>query len=368
MLRSRIEGCGRRPTRRPTVGHPRGVPTTTRPRAPRSLPHLVLRPGTHVLRRSATELQVGLDPRRAVVLPDSPAVRRLLEALSNPAAPLPEGYDAQCIALLADSGLLVDADVLLPQLPPVTGPSTSGPDRADVAALAAVAGDRVVTLVRARQQAQVEVASCGSDQAVAVASRLDELLARARVTTRRLPHGPPPASSARAPAATATATAAGVLVVVGEPPREHLDPWLRAGTPHLLLRLTEGQVVIGPFVLPGHSACLRCVDAHHTDVDPAWPLLVAQYACAVTHDRDDSVPEPVDGSLATLGAAWTVRELVSHAEGRRPATLSTTVRLDPHLTAVETHYWPPHPACGCTWGEPSGLAPRCLPSSATIGA
>ncbi len=138
-----------------------------------------------------------------------------------------------------------------------------------------------------------------------------------------------------------------VLVAVGEPARELTDRWVRGGTPHLLLRLVEGHVVVGPFVRPGETACLRCVDAHHTDLDPAWPLLVAQYADAVGRDREDAVPEPVDSALATLGAAWTAREVLSVVEGRTPATTSTTIRLDPHLTQVETQDWPRHPGCGC---------------------
>jgi hypothetical protein len=76
---------------------------------------------------------------------------------------------------------------------------------------------------------------------------------------------------------------------------------------------------------------------------------VTQYASAVAHEREDTVPEPVDPLLATLACAWAARELVSFAEGRRPATASTTVRLDPHLTALETQQWPRHPACGCAW-------------------
>jgi bacteriocin biosynthesis cyclodehydratase domain-containing protein len=123
---------------------------------------------------------------------------------------------------------------------------------------------------------------------------------------------------------------------------------MRAGAPHLVLRLSEGSAVVGPFVRPGETACLRCVDAHHTDADPTWPLLVAQHASAVVRPRDDTVPEPVDSLLAALAAAWAAREVVSHAEGRSPATMATTIRLDPRLTALETHSWPRHPACGCS--------------------
>jgi bacteriocin biosynthesis cyclodehydratase domain-containing protein len=124
---------------------------------------------------------------------------------------------------------------------------------------------------------------------------------------------------------------------------------MRAGLPHLLLRLVEGHAVVGPFVLPGETACLRCIDAHHADVDPSWPLLVAQYASAVARDREDAVPEPVDPLLAGLTAAWAAREVVSHVEGRRVSTTSATIRLDPHLTALETRAWPRHPECGCSW-------------------
>ena len=42
----------------------------------------ILRPGTHVLSRGAGELQVGLDPRTALVLPDSPPVRDALRLIA----------------------------------------------------------------------------------------------------------------------------------------------------------------------------------------------------------------------------------------------------------------------------------------------
>ena len=318
-------------------------------------PRFVLRPGTHVLRRSATELQVGLDPRRAVVLPDRPDVRALLRALSSPATLLAEEeYDGRALELLADSGLLVDADVLLrlvPSLPRVDDPGLagsglvgSGRSRADAAALAADAGDNAAALRAGRCEARVEVVTAGSREAEAVAEDLADLLRAASLRPQVLPHGRLPAGSATAPERLT-----GLLVAVGEPPREAVDTWMRSGTPHLLVRLTEGCAVIGPFVLPGETACLRCVDAHHTDVDPSWPLLVTQYASAVTREREDTVPEPVDRLLATLACAWAARELASSAEGRLPATASVTVRLDPHLTALETHRWPRHPACGCGW-------------------
>jgi bacteriocin biosynthesis cyclodehydratase domain-containing protein len=313
---------------------------------------LVLRPGVHVLRRSASELQIGLHPGRALVLPDRPSVRALLAGLSSPASAPPEGYDGGTVALLVEAGLLVDADALLPLVP--HGPQGTPPDsvgRSDVAALAAQDGDAAARVLEARRAATVEVITCGGPEARAVADTLGTLLGRAGVAAHVRAPAPgtrKDGSSGRASTAT-TASAPAVLVTVGEPAREETDDWMRDGTPHLLLRLTESHAVVGPFVRPGQSACLRCIDAHHADVDPAWPLLVAQYASAVTREREDTVPEPVDAVLATLAAAWAAREMVSYAEGREPATTSATIRLDPHLTALETQTWPRHPACGCSW-------------------
>jgi hypothetical protein len=370
---------------------------------------LVLRPGVHVLRRSASELQVGLDPRRAVVLPDLPEVQGLLRSLTSPATP-PQAYDGRTLEALADSGLLMDADVLLPIIPSPgretgqepsrdprgdqsrsrgRGPGSDHPlTRSSVAALAADCGDQAAALLARRADAHVDVLTCGAPEAVPVAARVLALLTGAGVSSRLLPHAGPHAGSdgvsRRSPApgsrrdpdrraggraATRSeagpvsaspgdptpvvppeATVLGLVVAVGEPDRGLTDAWIREGVPHLLLRLTEGHAVLGPFVVPGQTACLRCVDAHHTDADPAWPLLVTQYVSAAARTREDAVPEPVDELLSGLAAAWAARELVSRAEDRAPVTLSVTVRLDPLLTALESQRWPRHPACGCTWG------------------
>lgn len=307
----------------------------------------------HVLRRDAATLQVGLDPARAVVLPDTPAVRELLGSLRSPASVTTGGsYDAGTLDVLTRSGLLVDADRVLPLMPLLDDAERGLPTRAGVAAVAAEAGDGAADLLARRAATQVEVLGCGGTEVAPVVDTVTALLGIAGVPARTAP--PSTARGADRPVAAGTATAGtdgtvGLVVAVGEPARELLDPWLRAGTPHLLLRLVEGHALVGPFVDPGTTACLRCVDAHHTDADPAWPLLVAQYAAAVGRPRDDTLPEPVDPALATLAAAWAARELVSHTEGRVPATSSTTVRLDAHLTCLETHCWPRHPACGCAW-------------------
>ena len=291
----------------------------------------LLRPGTHVLTRGDGQLQVGLDPRHALVLPDSPAVRGALGGLDGTASRATARADDDTLDLLHDQGLLVDERAVLPGL----AVSHDPPLRHAAAALARRLGDRAPGAIRTRRASRVELACFGQPVADRLRASLADLLGAAGVTLR---------GEARRAAATL-----GVLVGVGEPDRDLLDGWTRAGTPYTLLRLTEGRARLGPFVVPGRTACLRCGDAHHTDADPAWPLLVRQYATASARDRADGAPEPVDPALAALAVAWTARDLVTFLDGGRPSTWSATVTVEPDLAALETLAWHRHPECACSW-------------------
>ena len=302
----------------------------------------VLRPGIHVLRRDEGSLQVGLDAEHAVVLQDDAATRSCLSLL-RAAAP-PSAYDAPADSVreaLAGCGLLVDGDLALPLLPPVdpAPPArTAVPTRADVAAVVAAAADDAGKLLQARRGCRTAVTGFGAD--LALAGQLRALMAAAGIPLVR--HPEPTGRRARRPQAR-------VLVGVGEPPREIVDPWLGAGTPYLVVRFTEGTATVGPFVVPTETACLRCIDAHHTDADPSWPLVVTQYSAAVLRDRADGMPEPLDPLLVCLALAWAARDVVTFAQGGRPSTWSATTRFRPALATVETQSWLRHPACGCTW-------------------
>jgi bacteriocin biosynthesis cyclodehydratase domain-containing protein len=256
----------------------------------------VLLPGLHVLERGDGELQVGLDPARAVVLPASDAVRRTLAVLrvAGPAA----DADAESLHGLHRLGLVADAGRLprpsVPRLVVHTFGATPWPGLHDLL--------RTVGL---------ELVPTTADAALAL------------------------------------------VAGVGEPDRDLLDPYVRDGVPHLVLRMTEGDAVVGPFVVPGRTACLRCIDAHHAADDARWPLLVAQQAARTSRLRDDAVPEPVDPALAQLALAWAARDLFSRAAGRAPASWSATIRLPPDLAEAEAVAWLRHPECGCWWNEPA---------------
>ncbi len=275
-----------------------------------SLPATVrLRPGVPVLRRDADRLQLGVGPAAVLVTGDRES--DLVRALAS--RPLPSDEDnARLLTRLWEAGLLADS-------------AAWERDRA--------AGPRLVATAYARDPRGAH-----------------ERLSR-RTRTRVALHAPAPwAPELRgllADAGLADATDGAdvaLLVTRGEPDRRRLDGLTHHGTPHLLLRMEPDRVTIGPFVVPGRTACLRCEDAHRTDGDPRWPLLLAQLA---GRDAGGEAPEPV---LLTWAGAWAARDLATYAEGDRPATWSARVGVDADLTLRRDDLLR-HPHCGCAWGE-----------------
>jgi bacteriocin biosynthesis cyclodehydratase domain-containing protein len=148
-------------------------------------------------------------------------------------------------------------------------------------------------------------------------------------------------------AVVAPGSRADVALVLGhgEVDRARLDPLVRSDTPHLVVRLVDGCAVVGPFVVPGETACLRCLDLHHSVADPDHVSVTSRYVRA-TARSGGAETDPV---LGTLAVAWAVRDVVAHLEGRRPATWSGTLLLDPDPARQSQEVWPSHPECGCCW-------------------
>jgi bacteriocin biosynthesis cyclodehydratase domain-containing protein len=291
----------------------------------------ILRPGCHVLRRGDGDLQVGLDPRRAIVLAGDAPVRESLRLLQGP-ADRQEYADPALLELLERHDLLIDERAMMPLIPDQVH-DLSG--RHATAALARCVGDAAPAAHRARSSTRVQATGFGHPAGRRLVEQFEELLAGVGLwaATPADPYDVPPR--------------VGALLGIGEPDRDLLDAWTRARTPYVLVRMTEGRATVGPFVVPGRTACLRCVDAHCADADPAWPLLVRQYAAASAHDRADGAPEPVDPLLASVAVSWAARDLASFVDGCRPSTWSATVSFDPQLSELETRTWLRHPACGC---------------------
>lgn len=318
----------------------------------------ILRPGAHVLRRDRSHLQVGLDPDHAVVLPDNPATRSSLTLLAQ-AADAQEYAEWRTLQRLQDHELLLDASALLPLVPPVDLPGPAQPpagaaqrrtpSRHDVAALARHHGAAAGLRLSARHSSRIELVAFNNSDEEQLAGDLEQLLRGAGFETcRREPHDIRVDSRAGNRSSGPRARLA-ALVGVGEPRRELVDEWMRDGVAHLVVRLSEGRATVGPFVAPGRTACLRCLDAQRSDTDPAWPLLVAQYARVSGRDRADGVPEPVDSLLAQVALAWAARDLATFVEDGRPSTWSATVCLDTEMSRVAVEPWLRHPECGCGW-------------------
>ncbi|MGI8523837.1 MAG: TOMM precursor leader peptide-binding protein [Nocardioides sp.] len=287
----------------------------------------VLRPGLRAVRRGDGRVQVGLDPPERTVLPDDASTTILLGWLA--AGRRGDGHEDadrlladRVLADLVARGLVLDAD----DARRVVGAAAAA-SRHRPGALAGLCRDPRGGDERAARRGGLVVATT-------VPAGLAQELARrcgdSGVCTRGA--GPPAAS---------------LLVTTGEPVRGVVDALARDDLPHLLVALHPDRVRIGPFVVPGQTACLRCLDAHAADRDPHRGAVLVRLEAEPVHEP---LPAPYDPALASLALAWAVRDLASFLEGDEPATWSATVRVGTDLSVVRRR-WLRHPGCGCAWGD-----------------
>ncbi len=104
--------------------------------------------------------------------------------------------------------------------------------------------------------------------------------------------------------------------------------------------------LVGPLVLPGRSACLRCDDLARAAVDPAWPRVAAELA-----GSRPVVPVTLAATVAAVAAEQVLALLDAGPAGPgpddRPASLGAVLRLDPRgggWTREPRRVWP---GCGC---------------------
>ncbi len=115
-----------------------------------------------------------------------------------------------------------------------------------------------------------------------------------------------------------------------------------AGRPHLAVVAGADRASVGPLVVPGRSACLRCLELHRTDRDPSWPAVAAQLAGATPDGRGES-------SITALVAGLLALQVVCWVDGqRRPATVGATVTVTLPDGLSTRRAWHQHPGCGCS--------------------
>lgn len=121
---------------------------------------------------------------------------------------------------------------------------------------------------------------------------------------------------------------------------------LSGDVPHLPVVVREADAVVGPFVDPGPrgigSPCVRCVDLHRADADPAWPAVLAQLGA---RDRRGEPGPPA--ALATVAGGLVAAEVLAHVDGRAPRTRGAQYEIPLPGLEPRIRRWAAHPSCGC---------------------
>lgn len=339
-------------------------------------PLLRLRPGTPVLSRGGGQVQCGSDPRWSFVLSGlTPAEETWLAEVAErrhvtveqaaARCGVPAGRRDEIMAALFRAGVLVPVPGTVGA---VTAPADGAADatvlgmlRPDGAGLATLA-DRarrtvgVVGLGRLGTGVAQHLATAGvgrlvlhdplpvqvtdlglgglrpADVGEARHDAVRSLLAdrSARVTVR-VDDGGPGLDPAELD-----------LVVVVEPHAAHPARYQRLlglGVPHLPVVVREADVVVGPLVRPGRSACVACVDLARADADREWPALAAQL-------RESAEPTH-EATLAALGAATAAGQVLAQLDGHRPAAVGACLEISLPAGLPRAHPADSHPRCGC---------------------
>jgi bacteriocin biosynthesis cyclodehydratase domain-containing protein len=271
-----------------------------------------LNPAMPVLSRPDGMVQVGWDPRRAVLVrpPSGMTTTRLgdlLRALQGGATDaemrgLADGVEASAVADLLAA--LVDAGVAMAMPRPRT------------------------------RSASIRIHGRGP---------LSDLLASAlRCSGARIKQSSQPHA-----AVTAESTDLVVLsdALVADP--RMLRELHTARMPHLPVRVRDGSGLVGPLVVPGMTSCLRCADLHRTDRDAGWPAVAAQL-----RDTVGSADRATVLATAALALNQVDRVVVAVRGGvgmdrapHPPSTLDTTLEFDVNTGSTVARRWSRHPRC-----------------------
>ncbi|MFI0922643.1 TOMM precursor leader peptide-binding protein [Streptomyces sp. NPDC021012] len=352
--------------------------------------HPMVKPALRRAWRSLRSVQFGVAPAHAVVLgPVDQATGAVLGLLDGTrgtallraearALGLPDGRLDALLGRLESAGLLTDAGS---GRPGKAGPSAGAVDvaldplRADLASLSVVhpEPERAARALTARRALRVQVRGAGRVGATVAALLAAagvgsvEVLDSGRVDPWETAPGGLPAEAVGERRATAARRLVGrwtrergsgeaprepglSLVVVT--PRDGLgayvpdpvpaEPWITTGTPHLYAGVLEATGTVGPLVLPGGTACARCLQEERTDRDPLTPRLLAQWRSGAPH------PLPAcDLGLATAVAGLAAAHALAFLDGDLPASTGTRWETSLPLLEWRAERLRPHPACPC---------------------
>lgn len=294
-----------------------------------------LRLGLTATWRDRDTVQLGVDARRAVAvtgMSEAADVIRLLDGSRDrdqviadaSSSGVPAAVADRVLTVLAAAGVLIDYPAQLLRLLPHELRRLLLPVLA-VASLSGQDSDGGARLLARRTETTVAVIGCGP-----VAAAVADLLTRSGLSARREQPGAPGGQ-------------ADLSVLVGYQQPEHVAELVRLRRPHLAVLATEAIGVVGPLVRPGSTACLRCLDLTRTELDPAWPLVLAQVA------GRDADPAGCDPILEAAVAAQAAAVAVATADRAPLALAAVNGTLELVLPAWQwrRRSWRPHPGCAC---------------------
>lgn len=300
--------------------------------------HVELADHAVVLARADGELQVGVEPRSALIFA-GPGYPALLNRLHAPAT-------TETLVGIGQQAGLSPADV--------AGAVQRLRAAGLLAAGAALSGRHRVRLVGAGPVGRAVagyLVEAGVGELVVFDPRIAE---PDRPTTGRRPDRATALATAYAECRTTRVVALDhwskpetlpvdlTLVVADGPEVDRLvtDHLVRLDQPHLVVRSLGEAVWVGPLVLPGRTPCLRCTDLTRTDADPGWPTILAQLG-----RLELSLPPLLSGWAAAVAAA----QALTFLGGGRPDTTGATLELTAADLRTELRAWPSHAECGCRW-------------------
>jgi hypothetical protein len=322
-------------------------------------------PRLQLLERGAGKIQIGLDPRHAVVASGLPRGvidalraldgRRNVDTLLALADREHAGQLRGILSGLTERGLVSEANT----------PAHSTDGSAVESGLWSLRSGQDHDRTRARLAHCAVVVRGDGRLAIALATLLAkadvghiEVAASGKVTEQNLGCGytdadvGQPRRKAAAEAVRAVNPATRTSRLVGDrqpelvlltdavvPAPEVVSLLVHDGIPHLTARVRDGIGIVGPLVIPGRSSGLNCADLHRTALDSRWLLIAGQLA---------GLPQRADVgdvlACAALAAAQALRALSPDEIRRRCG--NATLEIDSYDGAVRRRWWPAHPRCG----------------------
>jgi bacteriocin biosynthesis cyclodehydratase domain-containing protein len=328
----------------------------------------VLKRGLLPVWRDRDTLQIGIDSRRAVALTGMAGaawVIGLLDGSRDRAQVVQTAADRgipaetteRVLALLATAGALDD-------FPAGTLRLLSPPLRARLATELAAAslahrdGDGGARTLARRLTAQVRIHGAGT-----VGNGIASLLTSSGIgqvtnadppehpqKSRSTPDGPgtlrpgvPQAGIGGPGKAPPSAALPDLAILVGRHLIELRASLMRDQVPHLVVSADEAIGVVGPLVIPGRTACLRCLDLTRAERDPAWPLILAQL------EGREPNPCACDAPLAAAVAAQAAAQVLAFIDRAVAADPVANGTLELVLPGWQwrRRTWPRHPGCSC---------------------